>query len=79
LKGCGGSGRANSIDDSWGCSDLGDVEEERPNVRDCDGGVRVTGGSMPRLREGVLSPISRNDGEGPVLEGERERARSVRR
>lgn len=43
----------------------------------CDEGVRVTGGSMPRPREGVPSPICLKDGRGPVLDGERDRARSV--
>lgn len=76
VIGGGGKGREKSSSETAGRSGFGEMDSERPMVRDLDGGVRATGGSMPWLGLGVLSPMRRNDGVGPVLEGDNERARS---
>lgn len=71
------AGREKSSEDTGVLPGFGELDPARPRVRDCEGGVKATGGSIPCLGLGVVSPTSRKEGVGPVLEGERDRARSV--
>jgi len=78
LIGGGGRGRMKSSPEAAARSDFGEVESERPIVRGRrGGGVRATGGSIPCVGFRALSSTSRNDGVGPVFEGDRDRARSA--
>lgn len=74
----GGNGREKSTPETEGRLGLGEIEPARPRVRDWSGGVRATVGSICLLCLGVSSPTCRSEGAGPVLDGERERARSAR-
>lgn len=75
-----GRDREKSTDEIGVRSPLGDMDPARPSVRDLDGGVRATGGSIPGPALAAVSPpTSRKEGVGPVFEGDKERARSVYR